>query len=1290
MPTIDEVRAASVEYFNGDELAADVFATKYALVDRAGDYKETTPDQMHHRMAREFARIEQKYDNPLDVEEIYSLFKDFRFIVPQGSPMSGVGNPYQIQSVSNCFVIPSPEDSYGGILKTDQELVQIAKRRGGVGLDVSTLRPKGMITSNCAKTTDGIGVFMQRFSNSCREVAQNGRRGALMMTVSCHHPEIMAFIGIKRDKTKVTGANISVRWSDEFLEAAFKDEQVQLRWPVDEKEKPQLSMWVDAKPIWDAFVEANHASAEPGALFWDRILSMSPSQCYADVGFGTVSTNPCITGDTLIAVADGRGEVPIKELADSGRDVPVYAVDNAGKICVRTMRRPRLTGTKKQIYKVTLDDGSVIRCTGNHKLRCRDSSYQRVDELSPGASLHIGHRELRQISDRSSDYYWLSNCEKKSRKSEHRLIWENAYGSIPHKHVIHHVDFNSKNNNLENLRCMTQSEHSLLHGQHMLGDKNPIHALLADPIRASAYRKKMSDSTKGLKNGNAFRATNQQIRDAACVLTKQLGRRFSSREWNVHARNNQLPTTFTFYRRDELGTVYDLSCASARVLNIKYIEQDPRLVKTLQAALKQNYDADIVDNQVIVTQSCEWCKSDYVNDYFSREIAFCGTDCSNKHVNATTDTNTRRTKSLNNVYAAKGQKKCDDQCRIFNDLQFHLGRTPMLIEWVAACRDAKTSFRLKTKYGFQSWDDLKQAASTFNHKILSIELDGKEDVYSGTVDEVHNYYTVVGEGLNSAGKCSKLLISQQNCGEIVLSPYDSCRLMVLNIKSYIVDPFTPQARFDAALFGDHVRKAQRLMDDLVDIEIEQVDKILGKVECDPEPDDVKAIERNLWLNVRDRAARGRRTGLGVTAIGDAVAAAGFVYGSEESIAFVEGIYKELAVNAYWSSTVLAEERGAFPEYNAAKEKGHPFVDHILGTSDDLKDRTRLFGRRNIALLTTAPAGSVSCETQTTSGIENTYLLELERFRKLTAEDEDTVPDRVDDSGDKWQKYVVHHKGLQEWMDITGETDITKSPYHGATADDVNWVQKVKMQAAAQEWICHSISNTTNVPREATVELINEIYKTGWESGCKGITIYREGSRDPVLQRVGSENNDEELRSHQAPKRPLELSCDIKFTRVKQDNWVILVGLMNGRPYEVMGGKTELVEIPKSCTSGVLIKNSRKTVPSRYDLRLGENGHSVYLKNIVRLFDNPEHSAFTRVISLALRHGADIKFVVEQLMKDKDSDMFSFAKSISRALKTYIKDGEEASDKTCESCKADALVYMEGCLSCQACGWSKCG
>ena len=823
-----------LKYFGGDELAANVVVTKYLLTDENELYLEKTPDDMHKRIASELYRVESIYKNPMSEEEIYSLLKDFKYVVPQGSPMSGIGNGSRIQSLSNCFVIPAPEDSYGGILKSDQELVQIAKRRGGVGFDISTIRPQGMSTANAARTTDGIEVFMDRFSNSCREVAQGGRRGALMLTISVHHPQVRDFIKIKKDLTRVTGANISVRVTDEFMNAVKAGEQVELRWPVD-SDSPKVSVMDDASDIWHQIIEGAHGSAEPGVLFWDTAKSMTPSDIYSHEGFESVSTNPC--------------------------------------------------------------------------------------------------------------------------------------------------------------------------------------------------------------------------------------------------------------------------------------------------------------------------------------------------------------------------------------------------------------------------------------------------------------------------------------GEIILSPYDSCRLMLLNLTSFVKDPFTSSASFDFSKLATVAGKAQRLMDDMIDLEIEQVDKILSKIEHDPESTSAKRAEIDLWSNVKQVALKGRRTGLGITGLGDAVAMINQVYGSPESIETVEEVYKTLAVSAYRSSCELASERGSFEVYDFEKEEGHPFIERIYEADPKIRLMSQATGRRNIAITTTAPAGSVSVLTQTTSGIEPAFMLHYTRRKKLTGQDAEARVDFVDESGDKWQEYTVYHHGFKKWLDTTtaGTWDdsdlslaVSQSPYANATANEINWVSKVDLQAAAQKWVCHAISNTTNLPADITVETVKDVYMRGWETGCKGVTVYRDGSRSGVLVSTESKTEENPRESgnviyRSAPKRPEELDCDIHQAKIQGEAWTILVGLMNGKPYEVIGGLSEYVEIPRKHITGKIRRRSRKSVNSKYDLIVGTNGDEFVIKDIVKVFDNPNHSAFTRTISLALRHGVPVQYMVEQLQKDRDADLFSFAKVTARCLKKYIADGTKAGNGVIEGCCDDPnVVYQEGCAGCITCGSSKCG
>ena len=829
----DEVLEAALKYFKGDKLAANTWVTKYALRDPHKNFLELTPVDMHRRLARAFARIEKNYPNPMSEEDIFELFVDWT-VVPQGSPMSGVGNPYKLQSVSNCFVLTPPADSYGGLLRVDEQQAQIMKRRGGVGFDISTIRPKGVPTMNAAQTTDGIGVFMERYSRTCQEVAQGGRRGALMLSCDVHHPEILTFIRIKNEKRvcpgcghehrdKVTGANVSVRLSDEFLSAVERGDKYQLRWPCHEKQKPTIEAWVDAREVWDEIMQSARDSAEPGLLFWDNILRESPADCYADVGYRTMSTNPC--------------------------------------------------------------------------------------------------------------------------------------------------------------------------------------------------------------------------------------------------------------------------------------------------------------------------------------------------------------------------------------------------------------------------------------------------------------------------------------AELPLAPGDSCRLMVMNISRFITSPFTKDADFDWRRFHSTVKKAQRLMDDLVDIEIEHVDRILAKIDRDPEPEAVKHVERELWQKIRETAANGRRTGLGVTAIGDSVAMMGFRYGDEDSINFVEKVYKALAVASYESSIEMAGERGCFPVYDFRKEENHPFVSRVLDAAGpEIYAKYEKNGRRNIANLTTAPTGSVSILTQTTSGIEPVFKAMYVRRKKINPNDEGARVDFTDNNGDKWEEFLVCEHGLRKWQEVTGKTDadFQESPYYKAEAEDLDWAQRVKLQAAATRWLDHSLSSTVNLPRDVTTEQVKEIYTTAWKSGCKGITIYREGSRDGVLISKKSD-----FAEHSAPKRPDSLFCDVHRSRVrvasdKYEDWIFFVGLMDGRPFEIFGGVSENIVLPKKVERGWIVKRSFKS-GGKYDFVYGDEEDPFVLRDIVKHFNNPNHGWATRMISLTLRHGAPLQFIMEQLGRDKDADMFDFAKCIARVFKKYVPDGTSSSEKLCPDCNAeDSLVYQEGCLRCISCGSSKCG
>ena len=840
--TYEEVMGFAREYFHGDELAANVWINKYALKDSQGRIYEKTPDDMHRRMAKEVARIEAKYPNAFTEEEIYAVLKDFKYIVPQGGPMTGIGNDFQIVSLSNCFVIgqDSGADSYGGVMKTDEEQVQLMKRRGGVGHDLSHIRPSGSPVMNSALSATGVVPFMERYSNSTREVAQDGRRGALMLSISIKHPDAEKFIDAKMDGTKVTGANVSVRVDHEFMRAVKSGSTYIQQYPIDAQD-PMVTKEIDARKLWQKIIRNAWKSAEPGVLFWDTILEEAIPDCYSDLGFKTVSTNPC--------------------------------------------------------------------------------------------------------------------------------------------------------------------------------------------------------------------------------------------------------------------------------------------------------------------------------------------------------------------------------------------------------------------------------------------------------------------------------------GEIPLCPYDSCRLLAINLYSYVDNAFTPEATFNYEKFKKHARMAQRMMDDIIDLELEKIDKIIAKIEADPESIEIKRTELNLWHKIKEKCLEGRRTGVGITAEGDMLAALNIRYGSEEGIEFSENIHKLLALTAYGASVEMARDRGAFPIYDTLREAENPFIKRLKEADPELYADMAKYGRRNIALLTIAPTGTTSLMTQTTSGIEPAFLVSYKRRRKVNPNDKSVKVDFVDEVGDTWEEYNVFHHTFVTWMEKNGydrdtattmseeelQQIIEKSPYHQATANDVDWVNKVKMQGRIQKWVDHSISVTVNVPNDIPEETVAKIYETGWESGCKGITVYRDGSRSGVLisnKDKKKEKKNSEFSETRAPKRPLVLEAKvIKFINENNQKWVAVVGLYNNRPYEIFTGRAEdSFMILQYVDKGWVIKTKCEDGKNRYDFQYKDkDGYKITIEGLSRTF-SPEYWNYAKLISGVLRHGMPITYVVD-LVDDLhlSGEMLNTWKNgIVRALKQFIPDGTKPTNAICPNCSEPSLVYEEGCLNCKSCGHSKCG
>ena len=844
--TFDEAFQASKEYFGGDELAARVWANKYALKDSFGNIFELTPSDMHRRIAKEIVRIENNYNNPLTEEEVFSLLDHFRYIVPAGSPMTGIGNNHQVASLSNCFVIglDGDADSYGAVMLMDEEQVQLMKRRGGVGHDLSQLRPKGTPVNNSALTSTGVVPFMERYSNSTREVAQDGRRGALMLSISIKHPDSEAFIDAKMQEGKITGANVSVKLDDDFMRAAVEGLDYQQQFPIDSQE-PLITKKTNAKKLWEKIVHNAWKSAEPGVLFWDTIIRESIPDCYADLGFRTVSTNPC--------------------------------------------------------------------------------------------------------------------------------------------------------------------------------------------------------------------------------------------------------------------------------------------------------------------------------------------------------------------------------------------------------------------------------------------------------------------------------------GEIPLCPYDSCRLLSVNLYSYVENPFTPEAKFNFELFKKHVRIAQRIMDDIVDMELEKIDQIIAKVKSDPQADDVKATELHLWEKIKRKSGMGRRTGVGITAEGDMIAAMGLRYGTQEATDFSVLVHKTLALAAYRSSVEMAKERGAFEIYDAEREKNNPFINRIREAEPELYDEMMKYGRRNIACLTIAPTGTTSLMTQTTSGIEPVFMPVYKRRRKVNPGDPDVHVDFVDESGDSFEEFIVFHHKFLTWMQVNGydtekrysqeELDelVAKSPYYKATANDVDWLMKVRMQGAIQKWVDHSISVTINLPNSVDEQLVNKLYVEAWRSGCKGCTVYRDGSRSGVMIAVEKKDKKKEKDDHehicQPPRvtevRPKELECDVVRFQNNKEKWVAFVGLLDGYPYEIFTGlqdDEEGISLPKTITKGKIIKKLDEAGKKRYDFQFeNRRGYKTTVEGLSEKF-NPEYWNYAKLISGVLRYRMPIANVIKlvgSLQMDSKS-INTWKIGVERALKKYIADGTEAKGQKCPVCGQETLVYQEGCLICKNCGSSRCG
>lgn len=958
----DEVRAATLEYFNGDELATGIWIDKYALRDNENNILEKTPRDMHRRIAKEFARVESKkyaHNNkmkPMSEDEIFNLLDEFKHILCQGSPMFGIGNPYQYVSLSNCFVLNSPQDTYASIMNTDKELVEISKHRGGVGIDLSNPRPKGSPTRNAAKSSTGTPAWMERYSNSIREVGQAGRRGALMQTISVHHPDILDFVTIKNDDTKVTGANISVRLTDEFLTAVENNIDYELRWPVDSK-SPTISKIISANEVWKTIIHSAWLRAEPGLLFWDNIIRESPADCYEKHGYKTICTNPCILPRMRI-LTKNRGRKKITDLK-----IGEFIWSETG--WTKVLRKWSMGVKDVYAYRT---ESSELFCTKDHEV------------LSNGKKVLAGHAE-------SIDILSYTKCDNKIEL-------------------------------------------------------------------AKTYR---------------------------------------------------------------------------------------------------------------------------------------------------------------------------------------------------------------------------------NEKVINSFLYSTEEVFDITVDnETHTFWC---EGFNVS-----------NCAELPLSLHDSCRLIALNLFGFVKSPFSKTPIFLFKKFYDFVKLAQRLMDDLIDLELESIDRIIDKIKADNDPN--QDFEINLWNSIKKYCFNGRRTGLGLLALGDALAALNIKYDSPEGKQMAQNIALVLKLASYESSTEMAEAIGPFPVWDWELEKNNPFIGRIANEvfkDDDfiidgslIFERIRKFGRRQIANLTIAPTGSISCLAKlinrhgTTSGCEAAFsILPFVRRRKLTDNESNSRVDFVDKMGDKWQNYSIDCNNVLEWKDVTGLESIEDSPWYKSCAPDMNWQTRVEIQSILQKHIDHSISSTINLPNNVTEEEVAKIYLDAYKNKLKGITIYRDGCRSGVL--ISKEDAAKTSKTTKdATKRPKTLPAEIFHKTIKGQKYIVVIGLLNGTPYEVFAGKHD--NIHTSIKKGSILKNKRG------DYSILNEESDVVVENICPLLEDVEE-ALTRMVSTSLRHDVELKYIVEQLEKTRGS-LQSFGKVLAKVLTSYVVDGTIVTGNECENCSAQ-LIRENGCVSCKGCGWSKC-
>jgi ribonucleoside-diphosphate reductase alpha chain len=1245
----DDALKMSIDYFGGEDLPAKVFLDKYALRDNEGVLLEATPTQMHRRLSKEFARIESKYDNPMSEDEIFDLIDHFKYIIPQGSPMSAIGNPYHVQSSGNCFSIEPPHDSYGGICYTDQQLVQLMKRRCVEENSMVNIRDKGLISIKNVQ----IGDYILSFNN--KNKISEYKKVIDIFTTQVD----------KEDRIQISFSNGSI---------------------LKTSKKHPILTYVDnytykkGENLQEGDICIKPSQENKDYLLFDENLSNIAWFIGCHVGDGTVGR---IKNGGLRLRNTGDNEAVIKKYAEMSN---------------------LLTGSKAQ-YKISTRKDYKTKCweyTNNKK--SLDGVVNKYFDGMVGQKVYT----VKVSEFIKENNLWIPFISGLIDADGHIRDYGTIDIAVCSQSLIDEIS--------SFLSACGISYHSSVRYPKRKNEK-------------SIYRIQIHSNRKVIDIFAKYMTHNvkkEKIRNAICrefshkkfLSTDEKQNIIKKYEEILYPTNRYSDTKLTVIERgarNNLSSIIGLLKKDKNVgigalnsfLNFNLISQ-AKHDEILQRIFVKKIEKDIESKKYIDIE-VEGNNNFYAGNFGMINIHNCGVglNLSTLRPKGQLVKNAAKTTDGIEVFMNRFSNTCREVAqkgRRGAEILLLNAHHPEIETFINSKRDKTKitganisiqatddflSAAMKNKDYEQRWpvdsDDPSISHITSAKKIWDSFIDSSwESAEPGILfwDTVLKYSVS-----NNYGTIDKTFYDTacNPCGEIVMGA-DSCRLLAINVLSFVENKFESNARFNYTKFSEVVQKAQRMMDDMVDLEIELIERILNKIESDPEPDYIKEIEKQTWIKILETCKKGRRTGLGITGLGDTIAALNQRYGSETSIRTTERIYKSLCLNAYHSTCILAKERGSFPIFSHEIEKDNLFLSRIWKADPELYKLYKKYGRRNIALTTTPPAGSISVLAQVSSGIEPVFMVEYKRRKKINSNDEGVKVDFIDESGDSWQEFDVYHKGFKEWMEITGKVGVEASPYFKATSKDVDWIASVDIQAAAQKWICHSISKTCNLPKDATKELVEKVYKRAWKKECKGFTIYRDGCRTGVL--VGKKELEEKnnyIVKTDAPKRPKRLMCDIFHVSVKKIPFFIIVGTLNKDPYEIFAGvnvnSNGDIVIPKSFKEAVVEKEKR----GKYSLIDIEDNQNII--GSISQFIDEEQEAVTRLISSNLRHGCDVNFIVHQLEKTK-GDLMSFSKAISRVLKKYIKEGSMVHGESCPECKGE-LRRAEGCISC-TCGFSKCG